>query len=157
MKRITYWPQIVLGIAFNWGAMLGYSAVKGYCDWNIVLPLYIAGISWTLIYDTIYALQDKEDDLLVGVKSTALKFGENIKLWLSLFGVITISGFLVSGFLAEQNWPFYMGVALGAFHLVWQIKTLNIKDKSDCLSKFISNKWFGTIIFMGILLNKFVS
>jgi 4-hydroxybenzoate polyprenyltransferase len=88
MKRITYWPQFFLGLAFNWGALVGYSAVLGYCEWSVALPLYVAGIAWTLVYDTIYAHQDKVDDVTVGVKSTALLFGDKTKQYLTVFAII---------------------------------------------------------------------
>jgi len=156
MKRITYWPQFVLGLAFNWGALLGYSAVQGYCDWSIVLPLYAAGISWTLVYDTIYAHQDKEDDILIGVRSTALRFGENTKKWLSFFSVTTIGGLLTTGIMASQPWPYFVATSLGAIHLIWQITKLDINDRNDCLAKFISNKRFGQIIFGGILFSSII-
>merc|ERR1719318_100367 len=100
MKRFTYWPQLVLGMTFNWGTLLGWSAVRGSCDWSVCLPLYVAGISWTLIYDTIYAHQDKVDDVKVSVKSTALLFGDNTKSWLSLFSVTMTSGLLMSGYFS---------------------------------------------------------
>lgn len=96
MKRVTYWPQLVLGFAFNWGAMLGWSAVAGAVDWSVVLPLYAGSIFWTLIYDTIYAHQDKQDDVHAGVKSTALLFGDNTKRFLSVFSTATIALFAVS-------------------------------------------------------------
>eukprot|EP00124_Ichthyophonus_hoferi_P004619 Ihof_evm2s531 gene=Ihof_evmTU2s531 len=98
-KRFTWWPQMVLGLTFNWGALLGWAAVQGSCDWSVVLPLYLAGVNWTLVYDTIYAHQDKKDDVMVGVKSTALRFGDNSKIWLTGFGTSSI-GLLA---LAGQN------------------------------------------------------
>jgi 4-hydroxybenzoate polyprenyltransferase len=99
MKRITYWPQLVLGFAFNWGAMLGWAAVAGAVDWTVVAPLYMGSIFWTLIYDTIYAHQDKRDDVKAGVKSTALLFGEQTKPILSAFSCATIGLF---GYSASQ-------------------------------------------------------
>ncbi|XP_077247109.1 polyprenyltransferase 1 isoform X2 [Tasmannia lanceolata] len=101
MKRLTFWPQAYLGLTFNWGALLGWSAVKGSLDPAIVFPLYISGVCWTLVYDTIYAHQDKEDDLKVGVKSTALRFGDLTKNWISGFGIVCISSLALSGFNAE--------------------------------------------------------
>jgi len=155
MKRITHWPQFVLGLTFNWGTLLGYSAVVGYCDWAIVLPLYVAGVSWTLVYDTIYAHQDKHDDILIGIKSTALHFGEKTKSWLTFFSSTTIGGLVLSGIMASQSWPYFACVALGSVHLAWQIKSVNLDDKADCMAKFVSNKWFGGVIFAGTLLGKF--
>eukprot|EP01114_Cavostelium_apophysatum_P021825 TRINITY_DN7717_c0_g1_i1.p1 TRINITY_DN7717_c0_g1~~TRINITY_DN7717_c0_g1_i1.p1 ORF type:complete len:400 (+),score=9.89 TRINITY_DN7717_c0_g1_i1:51-1250(+) len=157
MKRITYWPQAVLGLTFNWGALLGYSAVAGYCDWGVTLPLYTAGLSWTLVYDTIYAHQDKDDDMIAGVKSTALRFGESTKKWLTFFSTAAISGLVLSGMNAGLTYPYFMGVGLGALHLAWQIKSVDINNKSDCLAKFKANKWFGWLIFLGALTSKFVS
>lgn len=90
-------PQAFLGLTFNWGALLGYAAVQGSCNWPIVVPLYLGGVCWTLVYDTIYAHQDKVDDISAGVKSTALLFGENTRPWLTSFafgatGLWTLSG-----------------------------------------------------------------
>ncbi|KAL1427484.1 hypothetical protein MTO96_017198 [Rhipicephalus appendiculatus] len=90
MKRITYWPQVMLGLTINWGALMGWAAVKGSCDWSAVLPLYVAAMSWTLIYDTIYAHQDKHDDAVIGMKSTALKFGDKTKRYLWMFSASMI-------------------------------------------------------------------
>lgn len=157
MKRITYWPQIVLGLAFNWGTLLGYSAAKGFCDWSVTIPLYIAGISWTLVYDTIYAHQDKEDDRLIGVKSTALRFGEKSKQWLSGFAGLTVGCLAFSGIMADRSWPFFVGTALGGLHLAWQIGTVDFNNRQDCFNKFVSNKWFGAIVCGGILASNFVS
>eukprot|EP01116_Phalansterium_solitarium_P005172 TRINITY_DN1655_c0_g1_i1.p1 TRINITY_DN1655_c0_g1~~TRINITY_DN1655_c0_g1_i1.p1 ORF type:complete len:377 (+),score=104.14 TRINITY_DN1655_c0_g1_i1:67-1197(+) len=156
MKRVTYWPQAVLGLTFNWGALVGYSAVAGYCDWAVVLPLYLAGVSWTLVYDTIYALQDKDDDLLIGVKSTALLFGDDTKRWLTGFSAATIAGLTLAGVMAHQQWPFFACTGLGAVHLGWQLATVNPSDRADCMRKFVANKWFGALIFAGILASNFV-
>uniref|UniRef100_A0A8C2I5B5 4-hydroxybenzoate polyprenyltransferase, mitochondrial n=1 Tax=Cyprinus carpio TaxID=7962 RepID=A0A8C2I5B5_CYPCA len=126
MKRITYWPQFVLGLTFNWGALLGWSAVKGSCDWSVCLPLYVSGVMWTLIYDTIYAHQDKDDDLKVGVKSTALRF---------------------------QAHSASTSVILTMNHLfcVPQIYTVDINRPEDCWEKFASNRNLGLLLFLGIV------
>ncbi|XP_065668787.1 4-hydroxybenzoate polyprenyltransferase, mitochondrial [Hydra vulgaris] len=152
-KRVTYWPQLVLGATLNWGALLGWSAVQGECNWMVCLPLYMAGISWTLLYDTIYAHQDKVDDALIGVKSTALLFGDNTKKMLSLFSVCMITGLFVSGYSSEQSWPYYLSLLLVGLHLSWQIQTVNLANPADCSSKFTSNKNIGLILFFGILLS----
>ncbi|XP_057340108.1 4-hydroxybenzoate polyprenyltransferase, mitochondrial isoform X2 [Microplitis mediator] len=152
MKRITYWPQLILGMTFNWGALLGWSAVQGSCDLSICLPLYIAGVCWTVLYDTIYAHQDKVDDLLVGIKSTALKFGDDTKFYLTGFGTSMIGSLITSGVISGQTWPYYTAVSVVAGHLVEQIRTLNINDPQDCATKFISNSAVGLIIFAGIVL-----
>lgn len=152
MKRITYWPQLVLGFTFNWGALLGYSAVKGYVDVSVCLPLYIAGICWTIIYDTIYAHQDRKDDLLLGIKSTAIKFDKDTKIWLSSFAVTMIGSLVTSGMMNQQTLPYYAAVSLVATHLASQIVTLNIDNPADCASKFISNAQVGLILFCGVVL-----
>ncbi|CAG9764845.1 unnamed protein product [Ceutorhynchus assimilis] len=151
MKRITYWPQLMLGFTFNWGALLGYSAVKGHIDPSICLPLYFAGVCWTIIYDTIYAHQDRLDDLSIGIKSTAIKFNEDTKLWLSGFSVAMISSLAFSGVMNSQTWPYYAALGLVSSHLAHQISTLDINNTSDCGKKFISNTWVGCILFCGIV------
>ncbi|XP_011498386.1 PREDICTED: 4-hydroxybenzoate polyprenyltransferase, mitochondrial [Ceratosolen solmsi marchali] len=114
MKRITYWPQLILGMTFNWGALLGWSAINGSCNWSVCLPLYAAGVCWTILYDTIYAHQDKADDLLLGIKSTALKFGDKTKFYLSCFGSAMVFNLIISGFYAHQTFPYYTAVGLTA-------------------------------------------
>jgi len=152
MKRITYWPQFILGLTFNWGALLGWSAVQGYCNLSVCLPLYAAGVAWTLVYDTIYAHQDKYDDAIVGVKSTALKFGESTPYWLTGFSATMITGLTIAGINAHQSWPFYVAVGATATHLLHQISTLNINNTEDCAKKFRSNKMVGFILFMGCVI-----
>ncbi len=150
MKRITYWPQLFLGLTFNWGALLGWAAVKGGLGLSAV-ALYAAGIFWTLGYDTIYAHQDKEDDILIGVKSTALKFGAATGPWLIGFYAITVCLLAMTGYLAEMAWPFYLALIMGASQLAWQIRTVDITDPKNCLAKFKSNRNFGLIILAGII------
>ncbi|XP_056274877.1 4-hydroxybenzoate polyprenyltransferase, mitochondrial [Pseudoliparis swirei] len=151
MKRITSWPQLVLGLTFNWGALLGWSAVKGFCDWSVCLPLYFSGVMWTMIYDTIYAHQDKEDDVKVGVKSTALMFHEQTKPWLSGFMAAMMSGLVVTGVNAEQTLPYYAVLATVAVHLTHQIYTLDINKPEDCWKKFSSNRNLGLLLLLGII------
>uniref|UniRef100_A0A3B3ZUB4 4-hydroxybenzoate polyprenyltransferase, mitochondrial n=1 Tax=Periophthalmus magnuspinnatus TaxID=409849 RepID=A0A3B3ZUB4_9GOBI len=157
MKRITYWPQLVLGLTFNWGALLGWSAIKGSCDWSVCLPLYFSGVMWTLIYDTIYAHQDKDDDIKVGVRSTALKFQNQTKPWLSGFAVAMISGLAVTGINAEQTLPYYAVLSTVAIHLAYQIYTLDINKPEDCWKKFVSNRNIGLLLFLGILTGNFTT
>ncbi|XP_032812427.2 4-hydroxybenzoate polyprenyltransferase, mitochondrial [Petromyzon marinus] len=151
MKRITYWPQFVLGLAFNWGALLGWAAVRGACDWSVCLPLYFSGIMWTLIYDTIYAHQDKVDDAVVGIKSTALLFGESTKSWLAGFAVAMTSGLVAAGVASEQTLPYYASVALVCLHVSNQIRTLDVDNSDDCWKKFCSNRTLGLLLFAGIV------
>lgn len=151
MKRVTYWPQLILGMTFNWGALLGWSAIHGSCDWSVCLPLYVSGICWTIVYDTIYAHQDKVEDVLLGIKSTAIKFGEKTKLWLSGFGTTMISGLVVTGIQCDQTWPYFISVTLVATHLAKQLYSLDINNPSDCSGKFVSNQRVGLILFTGIV------
>ncbi|XP_065064520.1 4-hydroxybenzoate polyprenyltransferase, mitochondrial-like [Rhopilema esculentum] len=151
MKRITYWPQFFLGLTFNWGALLGWSAVKGSCDWSVVLPLYIACISWTLFYDTVYAHQDKEDDISIGVKSTALLFQEKTVYWLGAFSLSMLSCLTLSGYMADQTWPYYLSLAGVSGHLAWQALTVDFDSPNDCAAKFRSNKWLGLMLLSGII------
>ncbi|KAL9315168.1 hypothetical protein ACSQ67_016169 [Phaseolus vulgaris] len=204
MKRFTFWPQAYLGLTFNWGALLGWAAVKGSLDPSIVLPLYASGVFWTLVYDTIYAhqdlhlyvvyldefsctpevllanglivlsfknestmtrllvilhlnllfkailskflvfenisnlgIQDKEDDLKVGVKSTALRFGDSTKEWITGFGIACLGGLALSGFNAEIGWPYYASLAVASGHLGWQIWTVDLSSRADCNRKYV--------------------
>lgn len=157
MKRVTFWPQAYLGLTFNWGALLGWAAVRGSLDPAVVLPLYLSGVFWTLVYDTIYAHQDKNDDLRVGVKSTALRFGDSTKEWISGFGLACISSLAISGLNADLAWSYYAFLAAASGHLAWQIFTVDLSSRADCNQKFISNTWFGAIVFSGILAGRLCS
>ena len=141
MKRITYWPQFALGLTFNWGALLGWAAIRGDLQLPAVI-LYIAGICWTLGYDTIYAHQDKEDDLTVGVKSSALKLKDKTRPWLFVFYTSTIILMAEVGHLANLSWPFYVALALCALQLFWQAREVDLDNPADCLKKFKSNRLF---------------
>lgn len=152
MKRITHWPQLVLGMTFNWGALLGWSATTGSVEWSACLPLYLAGVCWTIVYDTIYAHQDKVDDVLLGIKSTAIRFGDNTKLWLTGFSTAMLGGLVTSGIVCDQTWPYYSALGLISAHLAHQIYSLNIHNPTDCANKFISNHQVGLILFLGIVL-----
>ncbi|XP_011178099.2 4-hydroxybenzoate polyprenyltransferase, mitochondrial [Zeugodacus cucurbitae] len=152
MKRVTYWPQLVLGMAFNWGALLGWCATQGVVNWEACLPLYLSGICWTIVYDTIYAHQDKFDDMQIGVKSTALRFGENTKIWLSGFTAAMLSGLTLAGVATDQTVAYYAAVGVVGAHLVQQIYSLNIDNPTDCAKKFFSNHQVGLILFLGIVL-----
>ena len=155
MKRFTYWPQVFLGIAFNWGALLGWAVVRGELELPAIL-MYLGGISWTLAYDTIYAHQDKEDDLAIGIKSTALKFGAATPKWLALFFALTFVLLFASGFYAGAGIIFYTGLAAAALHAAWQLARLDVDDPDQCLILFRSNRNFGLIVFAGIMLDSLV-
>jgi 4-hydroxybenzoate polyprenyltransferase len=152
MKRITYWPQIVLGLAFSWGALMGWAAAFGRLDWPAVL-LYAGAISWVIHYDTIYAHQDREDDALVGLKSTALLFGARTKPMLALFSAGAVVLIAIAGMRVEAGFVFYLGLAAFAAHLAWQIWRIDISDPSLCLKLFKSNRDAGLILFAGMLLD----
>jgi 4-hydroxybenzoate polyprenyltransferase len=152
MKRITYWPQIVLGLAFSWGALMGWAAAFGRLDWPALL-LYAGAISWVIHYDTIYAHQDREDDALVGLKSTALLFGERTKPMLALFSSGAVVLIAMAGMRVEAGILFYLGLAAFAAHLAWQIVRIDISDPALCLKLFKSNRDGGLILFAGMLLD----
>jgi 4-hydroxybenzoate polyprenyltransferase len=150
MKRITWWPQIVLGLAFSWGAVMGFAVTLGRID-AAALALYGGSIAWVIGYDTIYAHQDAEDDALIGIKSTARLFGERTRRALVAFyalAVVLIGAALV---LAGSGWPAWVGLAAFAAHLAWQIKRLRIGDPALCLRIFKSNRDAGLLLFAGLL------
>jgi 4-hydroxybenzoate polyprenyltransferase len=151
-KRYTNWPQIVLGGTFNYGAIMGYTAVTNTFVPEAVIPLYLSAIFWTLHYDTIYAHQDKKDDIKIGVKSTALRLGEQTKIWLTAFSVGMITNLGIAGYVTDQTWPFFLAVAATSCHLGWQISTLQLNNRQDCWNKFTSNQWIGALIFSGIVI-----
>lgn len=150
-KRFTWWPQVFLGLAFNWGALLAWAAVTGSLHWQAVF-LYVSGIAWTLFYDTIYAHQDKEDDALIGVKSTARLFGEATHTWLRWFMVASVSlmAIAILGTVAADHSVLALVVGIGApwafgWHLVWQNRRLDIDDPDVCMHLFRSNRDAGLI------------
>ena len=150
MKRVTWWPQFFLGLAFNWGALMGWAAVRG----EIALPallLYAAGIAWTLGYDTIYAHQDKEDDALIGVKSSARLLGARTRPALWIFYALAVALIGASGFAAGLAWPFWLGLAGAAAQLAWQAATVDVDSPGDCLAKFRSNRATGWLVLAGIV------
>lgn len=153
MKRVTWWPQLFLGFTINWGALLGYSAVAGRIEPEALL-LYGAGILWTLGYDTIYAHQDRDDDALIGVKSSARKLGKNTKPFVAAcyFGVIALVA--ATGPLVNMYLCFYLLLIPAALHAVWQVLALDIDDGEGCLSLFKSNRNMGLLIGFAILMGK---
>jgi 4-hydroxybenzoate polyprenyltransferase len=150
MKRITDWPQAFLGLTFNWGAMLGWSAVTGGLASAPIL-LFAGCIFWTLGYDTIYAHQDKEDDALIGVRSTARLLGAYTKTWLIAFYGAAWVLFVCAGVAAGQGAGFFVLMAAAAAHLAWQIRRLDIDDGENCLATFKSNRDLGLIVLAAIL------
>jgi len=150
-KRFTWWPQLFLGLAFNWGAVLAYAAHSGRVGWAAVL-LYASGIAWTLFYDTIYAHQDKDDDVLIGVKSTARLFGAATGRWLGRFLVATVGLMMLAVLVAllPVAGPLKLAVALAApwamgWHLLWQMNRIDIDDPDICLRLFRANRDTGLL------------
>jgi 4-hydroxybenzoate polyprenyltransferase len=152
MKRITYWPQTVLGLAFSWGALMGWAAAFGRLD-APPLALYAGSIAWVIGYDTIYAHQDRDDDALIGIKSTALLFGARTKPMLALFYGLAVILIGTAGALAGGGWAFALGLLCFAAHLGWQIARLDIADPDHCLMLFKSNRDAGLILFAGMVLD----
>jgi len=150
MKRITWWPQAWLGLTFNWGAWMGWAAVADAVSWSSLL-LYVGGLFWTLGYDTIYAHQDKEDDALIGVKSSALWLGERTRPWIGVFYAVTLLFFAAACWAAGAGWPAYLGLFAAGLHFAWQVRTLDIDDPANCLLRFRSNRFIGWLFLAGIL------
>src|SRR5215475_5776527 len=152
MKRITYWPQIFLGLAFSWGALMGWLAAFGRLDWA-PLVLYAGSICSVIGYDTIYAHQDREDDLLIGIKSTALLFGERTRPMLASFYAAAVVLIAIAGFIAGGGFVFALGIIAFAAHLAWQVMRLDIDDSAHCLMLFKSNRDAGLILFAAMLID----
>jgi 4-hydroxybenzoate polyprenyltransferase len=152
LKRVTYWPQIGLGLAFSWGALMGWAAAFGRLDAPAIL-LYAGSIAWVIGYDTIYAHQDREDDALIGIKSTALLFGDNTKAALAAFFALAVVLIGLAGWTAGAGGYFVAGLAGFAVHLAWQISRIDIADPELCLRLFKSNRDAGLILFAGMILD----
>ena len=152
MKRITWWPQIVLGLAFSWGALMGFAVTFGQIDLT-ALALYAGSIAWVIGYDTIYAHQDAEDDALIGIKSTARLFGDRTYQALIVFYGLAIILIGVALALAGVLWPAWIGLAAFATHLGWQIARLDVGVPALCLRVFKSNRDAGLLLFAGLLVD----
>jgi 4-hydroxybenzoate polyprenyltransferase len=150
MKRVTYWPQFFLGLNFNWGALLGWAAVRDGLGWPALL-LYLGGICWTLGYDTIYAHQDKEDDVLIGVKSAAIALGPSTRPFLFAFFAGAVALWAAAGAADGLGAPFFVALTLTAAQLGWQAARVDIDDPADCLAKFRSNRLTGWLLLGGIV------
>ena len=148
-KRFTYWPQFILGLTFNWGALMGWVAITGEIDF-VCVGLYVTGIFWTLGYDTIYAHQDKTDDEVIGVKSSALALKDKTKPFIYITYSLTILGLLLIGWINLFEIQFFIFCSIAFSQLIWQIYTVNLDEPSDCLKKFKSNRLFGFLITIAI-------
>jgi 4-hydroxybenzoate polyprenyltransferase len=153
MKRFTWWPQFFLGLAFNWGALLGWIAERGILDMPAFL-LYAGGTLWTLHYDTIYAHQDKADDRRIGVKSSALRLGSGTKVALALFSAGAVLCWGLACFVAHSGPAVYAALLGVALHCAWQIRALDIDDPAKCQALFRSNRWVGWIFLAGLVLDR---
>ena len=151
MKRVTWWPQAFLGITFNWGILVGSAQATGSLGWP-ALVIYLAGICWTLGYDTIYALQDREDDALIGVRSTALLFGDAVPVWVTGFYLATLVLLLVGGLAAGKGILFVLGLSPVAWLLLRQVAGLRSATPAECLRRFRANRDVGLAVFAALLL-----
>tara|TARA_B100000886_G_scaffold211228_1_gene146253 strand:+ start:97 stop:567 length:471 start_codon:yes stop_codon:yes gene_type:complete len=154
MKRFTYWPQLFLGITFNYGLILGWTAIKG--EINLVpILFYLGAIFWTLGYDTIYGYQDIKDDEIIGLKSTSIKFKGKAKKFLFICYTLLLILFLLGGYSMQFNFTYYLLLIIPFIHLlIYQMKIFNLNDPLSCLRAFKSNNFFGLIIFLIILITK---
>ncbi len=154
MKRFTYWPQLFLGITFNYGLILGWTSIVG--EINIApIIFYLGAIFWTLAYDTIYGFQDIRDDEIIGIKSTSIKFKNNPKLFLIICYLIFMISLITVGFFMKFNIIFYFSIFVTAIHLfLYQIYNFDYKDTKNCLKTFKSNNFLGAIILLNILIGK---
>ena len=154
MKRFTYWPQLFLGITFNYGLILGWTSIVG--EINIVpIMFYLGAIFWTLAYDTIYGFQDIKDDEIIGIKSTSIKFKNNPKLFLIICYLIFMISLITVGFFMKFNTIFYFSILVPVIHLfLYQVYNFDYKDTKNCLKIFKSNNFFGVIILLNILIGK---
>lgn len=152
-KRVTWWPQAMLGLTFSWAAPMGYAAAAGTLGWP-ALALYSAAFAWILGYDTIYAHQDREDDALVGVRSTARLFGEHTRPFLAACYAAAVALLALAGWLAGLGSVFYPALALPAALLARQVATLAIDDPGHCLRLFKANREVGLAIGLAVLLGR---
>ena len=154
MKRVTYWPQLFLGITFNYGLILGWTSIVGEISIAPII-LYLGAIFWTLGYDTIYGFQDIKDDEIIGIKSTSIKFKKEPKNFVTICYIFLISSILIVGFLMNYNYFFYLSLLITIIHLFfYQVKIFNSKIPMNCLKIFKSNNTVGLIIFFNILVSK---
>ncbi|VWX59100.1 4-hydroxybenzoate octaprenyltransferase [Sphingorhabdus sp. 109] len=150
MKRITWWPQAWLGLVFSWGALVGWLAILPQVRWAMVL-LYCGSIFWVIGYDTIYALQDREDDALVGIRSSALRLGENVRFGVLVFYLVALTSWAAAFWMLRPQWLGLVALVPVGLHLLWQVTTLNSGDGDDALAKFRSNRFAGFLLFLACL------
>ena len=150
IKRLIYWPQLFLGLIFNWGILMGWTSIVGEISLEPIL-LYISAIFWTLGYDTIYGFQDINDDEIIGVKSTSIKFKENYKLFIGLCYFISILFLIILGFLEGNKIYYFTFLIFPVMHLFYQMTRLDITNANNCLTIFKSNNFFGFLVFLVLM------
>ena len=155
VKRLTYWPQLFLGITFNYGLLIGWTSIQENLS-LIPIIFYIGAIFWTLGYDTIYGYQDIKDDEIIGIKSTSIKFKNNPKKFLSLCYLITLSSIIITGLYMNFKNGFFLFLLFTAIHMFFQLKKLDIENSENCLKIFKSNNMLGLIIFINLLTGKLI-
>jgi len=149
-KRVTHLPQIVLGIAFGWGIPMAFAAQTGELPWSAWWLLAI-NIVWSVIYDTLYAMVDRDDDLAVGIKSTAILFGKFDILVVGLLMGLMVAMLAFLGMALELAWPWYIGLLISAVLFTWQLFIVRGRDRDACFRAFLNNNWVGAVIFLGLL------
>lgn len=155
-KRLMPYPQLILGLAFNWGALVGWAATTGSLGWPAI-ALYVGCVLWTVGYDTIYAHQDKEDDELLGLGSTALHFGENTASYVGALYGLAVVAWMIAGALAGAHLTYFFAVTLVFLQMSWQVSTLDTRDPQNCLRRFRSNRDIGIAVFFGLVANMALS
>ena len=155
VKRLTYWPQLFLGITFNYGLLIGWTSIQENLS-LIPIIFYIGAIFWTLGYDTIYGYQDIKDDEIIGIKSTSIKFKNNPKKFLSLCYLTTLSSIIIAGLYMNFNNGYFLFLLIPAIHMFFQLKKLDIENGENCLKIFKSNNMLGLIIFINLLTGKLI-
>ena len=152
MKRYTQLPQAYLGIAFGWAIPMSFSAQTNYIP-LVAWVMYLAVVLWALVYDTMYAMVDKEDDLKIGVKSTAILFGSYDRHIMAFLQLIIIGLLIIVGQMKYLSWPYYGGILVATGLFVYQQKLIYYRDKNQCFKAFLNNNWFGMVVFIGLLVD----
>ena len=152
MKRYTQLPQAYLGIAFGWAIPMSFSAQTNYIP-HVAWVMYLAVVLWALVYDTMYAMVDKEDDLKIGVKSTAILFGSYDRHIMAFLQLIIIGLLIIVGQMKYLSWPYYGGILVATGLFVYQQKLIYYRDKNQCFKAFLNNNWFGMVVFIGLLVD----
>lgn len=145
MKRITWWPQAWLGLVFSWGALVGWTALRGQ-HLDVVLALYAGSVFWVIGYDTIYALQDREDDALVGIRSSARRLGDNVRSGVAGFYAAAVGFWALAFWLLREDWVALLALLPAAVHLLWQVATLDPDNGENALHRFRANRWTGALV-----------